>query len=109
LLGRSLAHHLVIVVLVNLLNALSTDGRQPRACFLGPDLSHLADLQQVGDVRVDALLLEEEVMGFLEVDEGEIILAELAHVEEDLARDVELNATTMGLLVLLEHHVHEHF
>ena len=59
------------------------------------------------NVRVDPLLLQQEVVRFLEVLECQVILRELTQVHDELAWHAELHASSQSLLVPLEDHVHQ--
>ena len=73
------------------------------------ELADPSDLEQEGNIWINSLLLEQEVVGLVEVLEGEIVLRELAQVHDRLARHVELHSSPQSLLVPLENHVHQHF
>jgi len=71
------------------------------------DGSQLLDLERKAHVRVEPSLLEQVVMDLLHVRERQIILRELALVDDHLDRSVELDASPERFLVPLEDLVHD--
>jgi len=105
-----LADHGLEVVGVELAHMLRRDGGEASLlAFVATikALAHPSDLEEERNVRVDPLLLQQEVVRFLEVLERQVILRELTQVHDELAGHAELHTSSQSLLVPLEDHVHQ--
>ena len=108
----SFADHGLKILLMQLADLLFRNRREAAVLPFGPlveELLYPSDLKEKSDVRVDAFLLEKEVMGLVELLESEFLLRELAQVHDQFARNIEFDSSSQRLLVSLEDHVHEDF